>query len=79
MSASLVSFFPSLDPLGKTFLSTEEEISTRLLKLNIPANIFLVLTHSRRIKSLLIFCFDGFNLKLFDFQTVKGKENENLK
>ena len=76
----IISFiFSSLDPLGKTFLSTEEEISTRLLKLHVPANIFPVLTHARRFKSLLIFCFDVLNLKLFDFQTAKRKENENLK
>ena len=68
-------FFASLDPPCKTVLSTEEEISTRLLKLHVPANIFSVLPHSRRLKSLQIFCFDVLNLKLFYFQTAKGKEN----
>ena len=46
VAASLISFFPSLDPPGKTILSTAEEISTRLLKLHVPelnpANIFSV-------------------------------------
>ena len=75
LSASLVSFSSSLDPPCKTILSTEEEISTRLLKLPVPANIFSVLPHSRRLKSLQIFRFDILNLKLFDFQTAKGMEN----
>ena len=43
--------------------------------LNVPANIFSVLPHSRRLKSLQIFRFDILNLKLFNFQTAKGKEN----
>ena len=40
VSASLVSLSSSLDPPCKTILSTEEEISMRLLKLHGPANIF---------------------------------------
>ena len=78
MSASLVSFFPSLDPPGKTILSTAEEISTRLLKLH-SGKYFFLFYHTRGgfnfKKSLLIFCFDTLDLKLFDFQTAKGKEN----
>ena len=45
VAASLISFFPSLDPPGKNILSTAEEM-TRLLKLHVPelnpANIFPV-------------------------------------
>ena len=59
----------------QNILSTEEEISMRLLKLHVPANIFSVLPHSRRLKSYQIFCFGILNLKLFDSQTAKGKEN----
>ena len=46
-----------------------------LVVLHVPANIFSVLPHSRWLKSLQIFCFDILNIKLFNFQTAKGKEN----
>ena len=36
--------------------------------------LFYVLPHSRRLKSLQIFCFDILNLKLFDFQQQKGRK-----
>ena len=71
-------FSTGLDPSGKTILSTGQEISkisTCLFKLHVTANIFSVLLHSRRLKSLLIFCFDILNLKLFNFQITEGKEN----
>ena len=51
----------------------QEEISTRLLKFYVLGNMFSVLPHSRRLKSPLMFCFDIFNLKLFDFNQWKGK------
>ena len=41
----VISFiFPSLSPPSETILSTAGEISTRLLKFYIPANIFLCFT-----------------------------------
>ena len=49
-----------------------------LLKLHVPPNVFSVPPHLRRLKSLLIFCFEILNLKLFDFQTAKGKENNYI-
>ena len=40
-------------------------------------NFFSILPHTRQLKLLLlIFCFDILNLKLFDFETEKGKENK---
>ena len=50
VSASVVSLFSSLDPPCKTIPSTEEEISTRFLKLYVPANVFFCFTTLAAVK-----------------------------
>ena len=77
---SFTDFFFKYPP-SKSILSTAEEISTLLLKLHVAANTFFSFAtpHTRQLKLLLlIFCFDILNLKLFDFETEKGKENKSV-
>ena len=75
----IISFiFSKFRSIGQNLSFNWRGDSTRLLKLHVPANIFPVLTHSRRFKSLLIFCFDVLNLKLFDFQTAKREGKREL-
>ena len=68
-------FFQVKIHCAKPFFQLKRRFPCTWWKPNVPANIFSVLSHSSWLKSLLIFCFDLLNLKLFDFQTAKGKEN----
>ena len=79
---SFTDFFSSLDPPGKTILSTAEDTNERRFPRSswnslLRRIFFSILPHTRQLKLLLlIFCFDILNLKLFDFETEKGKENK---
>ena len=77
VSASLVSFFCKFRSAVQNRSSTEGEISTRLLKLHVPANIFSVLPHSRRLLFRRLAVFNTCNL-IPTFK-VWGKPLHNLK
>ena len=61
--------FRSLDPLAKPFFQLLRRfppakfLNIRLLKLHVPANIFLKSATFMALKSLLFFCFDILNLE----------------